>query len=298
MSGGAVGFAVLLCLLWGGLAPALKISLRYLPPLAAAGWRFLIAVICLVTWCRAMQIRWGVPAARQLPLVAYSLLFVLQIVLLNLGAQWTSSDHTVVLLNTNPFFVALLAHALIPGDRLNVKKSAGLLLAFSGVCVTFLDVETLAKARAGDLLVLLSASILGLLQIGTKYLVRQFSPFQIVIWEMIYGVPLFFLASMAFETISGHVWNQQTISSLLYQGVAVGAFCFAGWSHLLQRFSASKVSAFQFTTPLFGVIVSALILGDKASPSLLVGVALVAAGIYWISSREIEDRQEKPTTRS
>jgi drug/metabolite transporter (DMT)-like permease len=281
----AVVFALLLCFLWGGLAPALKLSLRGMPALAIAGWRFLIALLCILFWCRANQIHWRIPGSMHTRLVGFATLFAVQIGLLNLGTQWTSSNHTVVLLNTNPVFVALLAHFLIPNDRLSRQKLVGLLLAFGGICLTFWETGRLAEGNPwmGDLIVLLSGVFLGVLQVYTKFLVHWLTPFQVVAWEMIYGVPLFFLANALFEKGQPSELTPTVVLSLLYQGVAVGAFCFAGWTHLLQRFAASTVTAFQFTTPLFGVALSTLILGDVTSRTFLVGVALVALGIYWVS---------------
>jgi drug/metabolite transporter (DMT)-like permease len=43
------------------------------------------------------------------------------------------------------------------------------------------------------------------------------------------------------------------------------------------------VTAFQFTTPLFGVVLSAWILGEATSTTLLAGGGLVALGIYWVA---------------
>lgn len=281
----AVAFALLLCLLWGGLAPAIKISLQGMPPFAIGGWRFLIALVCILAWCRVNQIDWRVPRQAHLSLMTFAVLFALQIGLLNLGARWTSSNHTVVLLNTNPLFVALLAHCFIRNDRLSRQKLAGLLVAFGGVCVTFLESGRLPEGNAwlGDLIVLLSGFLLAVLQVYSKFLVRWLSPFQVVVWEMIYGVPLFFLTSLLLESGAAHRITGPVVASLLYQGVVVGAFCFAGWTHLLQRFAASQVTAFQFTTPLFGVVLSAWVLGDSTSAAFLAGVALVALGIYWVS---------------
>ncbi len=280
-----VAFALLLCFLWSGLAPALKLSLRGMAPFAIAGWRFLIALACILFWCWVNQIDWRIPRRMHASLMGFSVLFALQIGLLNLGAQWTSSNHTVVLLNTNPVFVALLAHFFIPNDRLSWQKLGGLIGALAGVCVTFLETGGLPAKSAwlGDTIVLVSGFVLGVLHVYSKFLVHRLTPFQVVVWQMIYGVPLFFLASALLETASTNQLSWTVVASVLYQGVAVGAFCFTGWTHLIQRFAASKVTAFQFTTPLFGVVLSAWILGEATSATLLVGVALVALGIYWVA---------------
>jgi drug/metabolite transporter (DMT)-like permease len=52
---------------------------------------------------------------------------------------------------------------------------------------------------------------------------------------------------------------------------------------LLYRYNASKISAFLFVTPLFGVSLSALILREAITIYLLAGAILVAVGIYVVN---------------
>lgn len=275
-----------LCALWGGVGPTLKLALEGVPPLAIAGWRFLIGLACILLWCRLNRIEWRLPRVYQRPIIGFAALFVLQISLLNLGTQFTSSNHSVVFLNTHPLFVALLAHFLIPNDRLSWRKVGGLMLALAGICVIFLENGPApgGSALLGDVLVLMSGLLLGVIQIYSKFLVRQVAPVQIVVWEMVYGVPIFFLMSFFWERNVRYDLTPAVVGGVLYQGAIVAAFCFVTWTYLLKRYAASRLSAFQFTTPIFGVILSWLILGETASARFLVGVALVAVGIYLVST--------------
>ena len=114
------------CAIWGGLSPALKISLEGIPPFGAAAFRFLIGLISLLIWGGFKRIRWWRPAVSHRHLLAFGALFVFQISVFNLGTEQTSSSHSIVFLSTNPIFVALAAHFLIPNDRLNLRRSCGL----------------------------------------------------------------------------------------------------------------------------------------------------------------------------
>jgi drug/metabolite transporter (DMT)-like permease len=69
------------------------------------------------------------------------------------------------------------------------------------------------------------------------------------------------------------------VGAVLYQGVVVAGFCFIVWIHLLQRYSASRLGAFSFTTPVLGVTLSVLLVGDTLAIEHLASVVLVAAGI-------------------
>jgi LPXTG-motif cell wall-anchored protein len=73
--------------------------------------------------------------------------------------------------------------------------------------------------------------------------------------------------------------------SLLFVGLVVSGFCFAGQAWLLQRYSASIVSVFSFATPVFGVALAVWLRGDEISPWLVVAGLCVAAGIVLVTVR-------------
>ncbi len=287
--------ALFLCVLWGGLGPALKISLEGIPPLAAAGWRFLLGLMCILGWCLLHRIEWWPPAGHQGTLLVYGLIFALQISVFNLGTHLISSNHSVVLLNTYPLFSALLAHFLIPNDRLNRKKMAGLLVAFLGVGLIFMGSPS--RVIIGDWLVLASGFLLGVILVYSKFLVERLTPFQVPLWQMIYGVPIFFLLSFFWEQTQSYRLTVPVLAGLLYQGIVVSGFCFVVLVQLLQRHAVSRVTVFQFSTPVFGVVFSWLTLGEFPSGNLAFGVVLVGGGIYLISTVPVEAiylRSEKP----
>ena len=282
----SVLFALSLCALWGGTVPAVKISLQGLPPVTVAFWRFLIALVCLLFFCLVTRTAWWLPRRFHKALILFSLIFVAQFSFLYLGIQLTSASRSVVILHTFPLFVALLAHIFIPNDRLNWWKVIGLVLAFLGIFLVFMEpfvTGEAGKTLTGNLLVLMAAFLLGSLMVYIKFLVRDLSAFQITVWQMIYGVPLFFLLSFSLEWGATYQLTTAVVAALVYQGVIVAGFCFVAWIYLMKRYAASKLNAFQFSTPIFGVIVSWMILGETVSPALVAGVSLVAGGIYLVS---------------
>ena len=73
------------------------------------------------------------------------------------------------------------------------------------------------------------------------------------------------------------------IGSLLYQTVWVVSVTFVIWFALIVRYSASRLSAFTFLTPLFGVAAGHLVLGDPITPGFAVAVAMVIAGLILVN---------------
>ena len=58
---------------------------------------------------------------------------------------------------------------------------------------------------------------------------------------------------------------------------------FSAWFALIVKFSASRLSAFTFLTPLFGVAFGHLVLGEPLTPAFALAVALVATGLVLVN---------------
>lgn len=284
----AISLIMLLSLLWGGNSPAMKIALRDMQPFILAGLRFTLAAMAVWGWAIYKGIPLSLKRGELSSLIVLALFFAAQISTFNIGTHLSLASRASLLINTHPFFVALMAHLLIPSDKLNLRKVIGLLVAFSGVALIFRD-SLIPSGRfhlLGDLILVLSAFILGAQTIYTKRLVQDMAPIKLLAWQMSFALIPFYLMSLLFEDPSGWRVSGSVVGMLIYQGMLVGFFCFITWTTLLRRYSASKIAAFLFATPIFGVILSWLILGDKLTLWLGGGTALVAAGIYIVNSAE------------
>jgi len=261
-----------------------------IPPLAVAAWRFLTGLTAIWIWCRLKGVNLYVPRKNHFGLFLYSLVFVAQISAVNFGTQRTTSNFAIVLVNTSPLFVALLAHFLIPNDRINARKLIGLSGAFLGVAVIFLSAVPGTGQLRGNFLVLLGGFLLGVIHVYGKFLLRRLSAFQLVFWEFLSGISFFFLLSLLFESGQTYHLSVTVVASVLYQGLIIAGFGFVTWVYLLQRYSASKLASFQFSIPVFGVFLGWLILGEQLSWRLGLGVLLVAVGIYAVSTSDLKKK--------
>jgi drug/metabolite transporter (DMT)-like permease len=207
-------------------------------------------------------------------------IFVVQISLLNFGVTLTLAARSTVFISTAPLFVALFAHFLIPGDRLYPLKVLGMILSFSGIVLIFGESFALGKIQyiPGDLVVLLSAVLLAWRLLYIKRLTQRIHPSKVLLWQTILGVPAFFALSFMFEGISYH-FDWKIITAILYQGLVVAGFCFIVHTTLMRRYAASGITAFGFFSPVSGVILSNLLLGEPITIGLIVSVILVASGV-------------------
>ena len=286
LPGRVMAIALFLALLWGGLGPALKISLAGVPPLGVAWLRFATGMIAITLWAVLVERERIIPTRAEIPhLLALGVLFTCQIVTLNIGTRDTSAGHSSTLLSAYPLFVALFAHRLVPGDRLSPAKIVGMVAAFAGIAFVFIARGGSDGTLRGDAWVILSAVMLAGLVVYTKRLTAWVSPYRVLLGRMAIGVPAFLIGSLLWEDPSAYRFSWTTTAAILYQGLVVAAFCFTTWTHLIRRYPPSRVSAFSFTTPLFGVLLSALLLGEPVTPGLGIGVACVAIGVYLANRR-------------
>ena len=282
---GIIALVLFLALLWGGNSVAIKIGLQDIPPLALAGFRFIIGLAAVTGWAWRQRVPIKMERGELLPLVYISLIFLLQIIALNVGTHYTTSSRSIVLNSTYPLFTTLFAHFMLQGERLTVPKTLGILLAFGGVTLTFAEGLNLASGAylLGDAVVLASGGLLGLRVVVTKRLVQSIHPYRLLIWSMLFSLPWFFCLSLLFEQGWQYRLSVASLTAILYQGIAVAGFCFVAWTSILQHFSASRLVVLFFATPLFGVVLSNLLLDEPLGPELLAGAVLVAAGIYLVN---------------
>ena len=121
---GVVAAMLLLCAAWGLNVVAMKIGGEGIPPVLQAGLRSVVAAPLLFAWCRWRGVDLG-GLRRTAPCSAGAALgavFALEFLFLYLGLGLTTASRGVVFLYTAPFFVAIGAHFLLPGDRLDAGQ--------------------------------------------------------------------------------------------------------------------------------------------------------------------------------
>ena len=270
--------------LWGIAFVGMKVMVREAPPFKAAGIRFFLAALPLLVL--ALQPS-RLKKLRPLDFAKFALVGFLQTTILFAihfsALRAVPAGVSSIILNTNPFFVAIFAHLLIPGDRLSKQKLIGLVLGFSGVLVLVVGGKGLGEvALYWPLLLLTAAAVWAFSAILVKKLKFQ-DMLSLTTWQCLFGsLPLLLIGySLESQPVN---WNWDFILWTLY--VALVASSFGWWAlyRLLQRYSASRVSVFLFLIPVGAVLSSVLLLGETLNPNIVAGGTLVAVGIIVVNS--------------
>ena len=285
LSPGAAALMLMLCLSWGFNQIAIKLALPDIPPMLQATMRSAgaLPVLLLVARLRGVKLfeRDGTLGAG----LFAGVLFGLEFVLIYRGLLLTTASRAVVFLYTAPFFVALGSYQFL-GERLRASQWGGLALSFAGVAVAIgvpqPDVD--ANVLWGDLMVVGGGAMWAATTLVAKgTALRRAAPEKALGYQVALSVPILaFAAWFSGETLT-RVPGALALSLLVYQAIWVVGLTFLIWFALVQTYSASKLSAFTFITPLFGVVASYFILHDTLTPVFGAAALLVIAGLYLVN---------------
>jgi drug/metabolite transporter (DMT)-like permease len=285
LSPGAVALMLMLCVSWGFNQIAVKLALPDIPPMLQAMIRSVgaLPVLLLIARFRGVKIfeRDGTLGAG----LFAGVLFGIEFVLIFRGLLLTSASRAVVFLYTAPFFVALGSYQFL-GERLRASQWGGLALSFAGVALAIGVPQPNVDANVlfGDLLIVGG----GAMWAATTLIVKatpllRAPPEKALGYQVALSIPILGFASwISGETLT-RVPGPLALSLVAYQAVWVVGLTFLIWTTLIKTYSASKLSAFSFITPLFGVVAGYLIMHDTLTPAFGAAAVLVIAGLYLVN---------------
>jgi drug/metabolite transporter (DMT)-like permease len=226
-------------------------------------------------------------------------LFGVEFVLIFHGLQFTSATRAAVFLYTMPFFVALGAYQFL-GERLRAVQWAGLAVSFAGVAVAIgvpqPDVTT--DVLIGDLLIVAGAALWAATTLVVKTTPLLYAPPEKALgYQVGLSIPILGLAALISGETIPRLPGTLTLSLLAFQAFWVVGFTFLLWFGLIKTYSASKLAAFTFITPLFGVVAGYAIMGDHLTPAFGVAAVLVIAGLVLVN-RPARAKTASPVTPS
>lgn len=278
---------LLVCHLWGGSIPTIKVSEAGIPPLMTAAGRAGIGalLLALFAWFK------GVPVllrGRYLwPGVILGLLFALTMLFLYWGLVFTDAARGTIFYSTKPFWVAIGAHLFLGDDRLSLFKVIGLILALLGVYLALESpVPFLGSTHWwGDAMEILAALAFSAIAVYLKWLSRdpQVTHLHTLFSMMLYSLPFLILATLVLEWGTPLKFTPGVLAAFLYQSALAGFLAYLLWFWLIHQYPVSLLASFTFLVPLVGVILSALFLKEPTPDLLWLGLALNVAGIYLVN---------------
>ena len=276
---------VFLCLTWGFNQPAIKLAIHEVPPLIQCAIRSSLGTLIVLGLMRLRGLPvWNADGTLAAGLAAGGL-FGFEFLLIYRGLLYTTASRAVLFIYLAPFFVVLGARWFFPVDRFGVKQWLGLLMAFVGMLVAFGVPAPAASPDQllGDLMMAAAAAAWAATTLVIKASsLSRVSPEKMLLYQLVVCVPIVTFGALVFGERIVAMPSAVALGSLAYQTVVVG-ITFSLWFALIVKFSASRLSAFTFLTPLFGVAAGHLVLGEPLTAAFALAVALVTAGLILVN---------------
>jgi drug/metabolite transporter (DMT)-like permease len=279
---------LILTLLWGFNFSTIKYVNQGISPVFASTLRSVIASICGVIYCVRKKEKLFHTDIRLFHGFIVGLLFGLEFACLYFGMLYTDAARSVLFVYLSPFVVALGAHFFLKGDRLTLLKIVGLILAFTGIFIVFGGRPRTAKATIliGDLLEITAAILWGATTLYIKrFMADKVHPIHTFLYQLFFSIPILFIVSLILEPQWIYRIEVSIAAFLLYQSFIVAFISYFIWFKLIHEYSVSRLSAFTFFTPIFGVLFGILFLNEELTVSLMMGLPMVSLGIFFVNWR-------------
>lgn len=280
------------CLLWGLQQIVVKATLPLMPPIAQAALRSGVAALLVWAWASWRGIALFSRDGTWWPGLLAGALFAAEFVCIYIGLGHTAASRLVVLLYLSPFVVAAGMPFISSAERLSMRQMAGLGLGFLAVVLAFSEGFGGAAAPAGstqwlgDALAVLAALLWG----ATTLVIRATrlstaSPEKTLFYQLaVSGVVLAGLSPATGESWAID-WGLALWGSMVFQAVIVAFASYLVWFWLVRHYPATRLASFTFLTPLFGLVMGWLLLGEAITLRLALALCGVAAGI-WLVNRK------------
>lgn len=287
--------ALLCCALWGSAFPCIKIGYEWMEikgtgsQILFAGYRFFLSgVLTFVLGCllerrilRMKRENFGVIFRQGV------LQTTIQYVCFYIGLAHTTGAKGSIINASNAFISIVAAHYMIRSERMTWKKGLGCILGLAGVVLVNLEPGGFGGGFRflGEGMVLLCTIAYGVSTVLLKMISDRESPMTITAYQTLIGSALLIVIGWLLHGDVGvFTWKS---AALLFYMALLSTVAFSLWTLLLKYNPVGKVAVYGFTIPIFGVLLSGILLGETIfSVKYLAALLFVSGGVILVNRND------------
>ncbi len=213
----------------------------------------------------------------------------------------SSTINSTILAQSTIFFAVILAHFAYKNDKLTTKKSVALIIGFAGLTISQIKggaslTDLFSFSFTGEGFMLIYGLLAALATMLAKKLGSTLNSFVMTGWNLVIGgAALLVIGLFMGGDLSLITWTPLGITLLIILAAA-SAIPFSLWYWCAQYANLSELSVYKFIMPISGSILS-VILGEKFTAPLLVGLALVCLSIIMMNYSPAKHKKETKQTK-
>ncbi|MBP8931012.1 MAG: DMT family transporter [Paracoccus sp.] len=278
-----LGFA----LMWASAFTTTRMIVLAAPPLTALVIRFALSAVVAVALARAMGQSWHLSRAEWRTVIVFGLCQNALYLGLNwIAMQYVEASAAAIIASVMPLAVAFLGWAIY-GERLRPMAVAGLIAGVLGVVLIMGVRLQHGLSIPGLVLCGLGVVALTLATLAARGAGGSRNMMMIVGLQMAVGALALIGPAAAMEWGRPVDWSPQLVLAFVYTVLAPGIGATWLWFLLVNRIGAVRAATFHFLSPIFGVAIAAMLLGERFGASDVIGALIVAAGILMVQMARI-----------
>lgn len=276
-------------LIWGTSFLWIKLALQEIGPFMLVTLRLVLGLAGLLVIMRVQRLAFPRDPRAWLSLAVVAVFnYAVPFTLISWGETRIDSSLASILNGTVPLFTILMAHGLLPDDRITPARLAGLLVGFAGVLVLVsrdLGPAALAGSVWGQLAVIGAAASYALAITYARKALRGQS-------AVVTSAGSFVIASAlmgAVTPLAEPAWRLPTLPltwlAVLWLGLLGSCLAFVFFYRLIQAWGPTRTSLVTYIFPVIGLALGILFLNEPADWRLGAGSLLVVSGIVIVNLR-------------
>ncbi len=273
----------ILALIWSSAFFNIKIATYSYGPVTIAFLRIFFGAIPVIALCLYKKIKIEAFSKDWYWFAAIGLInLVIPFFLIAYGVQKVQSNLAAILMASTPLSATVLAHIFIENEKINFTKVLGVLIGFSGIVFLFSDNILINENNFFSALIIFFAStfyvIGGLLTLKISNKKNENVTASILIWGFIFLIPI--------TSYTEQPWNltpsKASTISVIYLGIFATGIAWLLRFRILKNNGLVFQAQVAYLIPIFGIILGYIFLKELITPKVLVAVAAVIAGIYFV----------------
>ena len=276
-------FLVVLALIWASAFFNIKIATYSYGPVTIAFLRIFLGAIPVVALCFFKKIKIEAFSKDWYWFASIGIInLVIPFFLIAYGVQKVQSNLAAILMASTPLSATILAHIFTDNEKINFIKVIGVLIGFSGIVFLFSDDILINENNIFSALLILGGStfyvIGGLLTLKVSNKKNENVTASILIWATIFLIPI--------VAYTEQPWNLKprldSTISLIYLGIFSTGIAWLMRFRILKNNGLVFQAQVAYLIPIFGIILGYVFLGEIITPKVIVAVAAVVLGIYFV----------------